>query len=73
MSIADVLVVGVIVVLAVLAVRSFLRSEDDGCNECGSASACSVHAQGGTCKVADDMIARANAAVEARDAGGQGN
>ncbi len=66
MSIADVVILAVVVVLCVLAFRSFLRSEKDGCSDCGSASTCSAAHGQGTCKVADDMVARADAALKAR-------
>lgn len=67
MSVADVVIVAIIAVLVVLCIRYNMRSESDGCADCGSVDGCAIHAEGGTCKVADDMIAHANAAFETKD------
>ncbi len=63
MSIADVVILALVAVALFCAVRSLVRSRKDGCSECGSASVCSAHAEGGTCKVADEMIRHADAAL----------
>lgn len=63
MSLADIAILAVVAVALFFAVRSFTRSEKDGCSDCGSASSCSVRATGGSCKVADEMLRHADAAL----------
>lgn len=63
---ADIIVLLVIAVAVVAAVRYLVRSNRDGCSDCGSSSTCSAHANGGSCKAADDMLAHVESALESR-------
>ena len=69
-SLADIVVVAVIVAAVVACVRWLIRSRC-GCADCASAGTC-ASAYTGRCEVADDMVARAEAAVEDAGAAHQG-
>lgn len=66
MSPIDVVVLLVIAVAFVAAVRSVMRSNADGCSDCGSSSTCAAHRNGGSCKAADDMLAHVESALDAK-------
>ena len=69
-SLADIVVVAVIVAVVVACVRRLIRSKG-ACADCASAGTC-PSAYTGHCEVADDMVARAEAAVEDAGAAHQG-
>lgn len=58
MGLTDVIVIAVIAVLLFLAVRSVVRGKADACAGCGSKGTCS-----GRCSAADDMLRRAERAL----------
>ena len=58
MGLTDVIVIAVVAVLLVLAVRSVVSGKADACAGCGSKGTCSGH-----CSAADDMLRRAESAL----------
>ncbi|MEE8681557.1 MAG: FeoB-associated Cys-rich membrane protein [Olsenella sp.] len=64
MNILDVLIILAVVFAFVLAVRSLIKGSKNGCAECGSRGSCTAAATGSPCPVAEDMLARAEKAVD---------
>ena len=73
MGLADVVIVLAVIALLGLCVRSFVTGGSE-CSGCASGASCSARATGkGSCSAAQDMLARANAALDSagRAAGGE--
>lgn len=74
MSVSDIVIVASVAVIVFLCVRSVHRANKEGeCGTCALESTCTVH-DTGRCKLSDDIMARADAAVanyEAKKATGQ--
>lgn len=64
MSLADIVILGAVAALLVLAVRSIARESKEGCSECGGS--CSAAEKGGHCTAAARMLAHADAALKKR-------
>lgn len=63
----NVIIVAAIAVAFGLCVRSLAKG-GGSCSSCSEASTCPAHAGGAkTCPVADDMVAKANAALASRE------
>ncbi len=72
MGIADVVIVLAVIALLGLCVRSFVKGGSE-CSGCASGASCSARATGkGSCSAAQDMLARANAALGSADRATEG-
>lgn len=63
MGAVDIAIVAVVLVLVALAIRSVVRSNANGCSDCGSRGSCAAHAAGGTCTSAQRMLRDAERAL----------
>ena len=59
----DIFIIVVVLVLVLLAIRATVRSNADGCSDCGSKGTCAAHAQGGSCTAAQRMLRDAERAL----------
>ena len=66
MGLVDLLIIAVVAAALILCVRS-IRRGDGSCSSCAQGPTCAVRASGrGRCPVADDMVAKADAALGRR-------
>ena len=64
MSLADVLIVALVVAAVVVCVRSIVRSNRAGeCADCAVGSSCTVH-DSGRCEISHDIVTRAAQAAD---------
>ncbi len=67
MSPVDVVIILAVAAIVALCVRRLLKGEAGGCSDCASGASCTARKTGrGSCKVAADMVARADAALSGR-------
>ena len=65
MSLIDIVIITVVAVAALLCVRNLVRHASGQCADCASGSSCSAKKTGkGSCKVAEYMVAKADAAFK---------
>lgn len=62
MNLFDIVIIVAVALVTALCVRSIVHSKDAGCASC-SETGCVARYTGGRCKVADDMVRRADAAL----------
>lgn len=62
----DIVILAAVAAAVVLCVRHLIRSNKDGCSDCGSASSCSAYETGAPCSAAEDMLRHADAALSAK-------
>ncbi|MGI6230276.1 MAG: FeoB-associated Cys-rich membrane protein [Tractidigestivibacter sp.] len=62
MSFIDVVIIAAVALAAGFCVRSLVHSRENGCSSCGE-TGCSARYTGGRCRVADDMVRRADQAL----------
>ncbi|MBP3884476.1 MAG: FeoB-associated Cys-rich membrane protein [Olsenella sp.] len=64
MGLVDIVIIAAVAAALAFCVRRLARGGAGGCGDCASSSSCSARATGeGTCRVAKDMVARADAAL----------
>ncbi len=67
MGLVDIVIVVAVAAAVAFCVRRLAKGGAGGCGDCGSRSTCTARATGeGTCKVAQDMVAKADAALAGR-------
>jgi hypothetical protein len=65
MSLIDIVIICAVAVAVVLSVRRLARHASGQCGECASGSTCCAKKTGeGSCKVAKDMVDKADAALK---------
>ncbi|GEM_PF-721122 len=64
MNILDVLIILAVVFAFVGAIRSLIKGSKNGCAGCASAPSCTAAQTGGKCPAAEDMLSRAEKAVD---------
>ena len=62
MNVVDIIIIGAVLALVALAVRSIARSGGD-CSSCGSRGSCAARVSGGTCTAAQRMLRDAERAL----------
>lgn len=67
MGLVDIVIVVAVAAAVAFCVRRLAKGGAGGCGDCGSRSTCTARTTGeGTCKVAQDMVAKADAALAGR-------